>query len=125
MRGVAVLILAALADPGAARAQTMLDGPLAASETPAPAVSSKARPAKSVKVHPKVAHHAKAPSPDRSKAETPERDIPVARRTTEDNPLSLGMKWNGSNDNASQTRVQNYGGEASGTGAAVGLKLHF
>ena len=40
-------------------------------------------------------------------------------------PLSLGMKWNGSNDNAVQTRTQNYGGDAQGAGAEVGLKLHF
>ena len=35
------------------------------------------------------------------------------------------MKWNGSNDTARDTRVQNYDGTAEGTGAEVGLKLHF
>ena len=73
-------------------------------------------------VHPKVAHHAKT---DAAKTGMPAHDIPGIQHATEDNPLSLGMKWNGSNDNASQTRVQNYGGDAAGTGAAVGLKLHF
>jgi hypothetical protein len=37
----------------------------------------------------------------------------------------LGMKWNGNNDTATQTRAQNYGGDAEGAGAAMGLKFHF
>lgn len=40
-------------------------------------------------------------------------------------PISFGMKWNGANDSAEKTRVQNYDGNAEGTGAEVGLKLHF
>ena len=42
-----------------------------------------------------------------------------------DDPLSFGFKWQGTNDTAEKTRVQNYNGTATGTGAAVGLKLHF
>lgn len=41
------------------------------------------------------------------------------------NPLTLGMKWNGNNDSAGQTRIENLHGGAVGTGAEVGLKLHF
>jgi hypothetical protein len=37
----------------------------------------------------------------------------------------LAMKWNGNNESATQTRVQNYGGDAQGAGAAMGLKFHF
>jgi hypothetical protein len=48
-----------------------------------------------------------------------------AHRSAVGDPVSFGMKWNGSNDSASQTRVQNYDGNAPGTGAEVGLKLHF
>ena len=40
-------------------------------------------------------------------------------------PIELGGKWNGANDDASKTRVQNYNGDATGTGGEVGLKLHF
>ena len=131
MRIVMIFVVAGLLGTGVAEAQSLLGRPL--SDT-APSVSptvGKAGPATAAKTprpkikHPKTATHAKIPPTDAAKAGTPERDTPVARRTTEDDPLSLGMKWNGSNDNASQTRVQNYGGDAAGTGAAVGLKLHF
>ena len=37
----------------------------------------------------------------------------------------LAMKWNGNNDTTTQTRAQNYGGDAEGAGAAMGLKFHF
>ena len=50
---------------------------------------------------------------------------PGAKTSAPGSPLSLGMKWNGSNDSAGQTRVQNYNGNTQGTGAEVGLKLHF
>ena len=126
MRIVLIVFLVGLSGMGVAKAQSLLGGPLSNS---APSVSPTAAegPRKAAKTahpkvsHPKTASHAKIPATDAAKAGTPERDTPVARRTTEEDPLSLGMKWNGSNDNASQTRVQNYGGEAAGTGAAVGL----
>ena len=60
---------------------------------------------------------------DLSGSPTPARA--ASRATAPDNPLSLGLKWNGNNDTATQTRAQNYGGEAAGAGASVGLKLHF
>ena len=62
----------------------------------------------------------------------PEAPAPVAdtKAAAVDNarPSShpeLAMKWNGNNDTATQTRTQNYGGDAEGTGAAMGLKFHF
>lgn len=42
-----------------------------------------------------------------------------------EDPLSFGMKWNANSDSARETRVQNYGGDAPGEGAEVGVKLHF
>ena len=51
--------------------------------------------------------------------------IPDQKTPSVSDPVSLGMKWNGSNDGTTQTRTQNYNGGAQGTGAEVGLKLHF
>ena len=51
--------------------------------------------------------------------------ITSAKVTVPDDPMSFGMKWNGSNDSAGQTRIENLNGGAVGTGAEVGMKLHF
>ncbi len=57
---------------------------------------------------------------------TPVKTKPsLTKAKTDPGAIDLGMKWNGNNDTATQTRVQNYGGDASGAGAEVGLKFHF
>ena len=53
------------------------------------------------------------------------KPVPRAATARTPDPLSLGLKWNGSNDNAEQTRIQNHGGTAAGTVASVGLNYHF
>lgn len=105
-----------------AGAQSPLDGPLAAPDAPAAATPKPHAKAKAKKPR----HVASKPAPDVEA--TPER-VPAAaeapsRRAPAD-PLSLGMKWNGSNDTAGQTRSQNLDGGAFGSGAEVGMKLHF
>ena len=119
---------------GQAWAQTLPDGPLSAPDATPPAKASGAAPAsaKTASAKPrkvKKAHAAAAPidsladepphaHPGKAPVAKPVKDAPA-------DPLSLGMKWNGSNDNAEQTRTQNYSGSAPGTGASVGLIYHF
>lgn len=136
---------------GVAPALAQTSGPLAPAQASAPplkdaskgrsvrrsgqtadAAPSKARTAKPHGSHP--ANGTSKPRPPKPGMEEPSfdlGDLPAAgtaetrKAAASDNPLSLGMKWNGTNDTTTQTRVQNYGGEATGTGAEVGLKLHF
>ena len=141
--GRVLIALAALAcavvvaDPS--RAQSLTDGPLAAPGVgkPPPAKAPRAKPT----THASKASAAKAraakatdaagvtdgaPADGGPVGSTDAKPVvrrPVAARPSD--PLSLGMKWNGSNDNAEQTRIQNYGGTATGTGASVGLNYHF
>ena len=65
----------------------------------------------------------KAGRPERPSSRAPRPSLPSRPRPAD--PLSFGMKWNGSNDNAAQTRIENLNGNATGTGAEVGMKLHF
>ncbi len=122
---------------GPSRAQSLTDGPLAASGTPAPSKPIKGKPATHAKSSSAKTRAAKATNKNNAKAadlddgseataspaSKPAPRKPVAVPTSD--PLSLGMKWNGSNDSAEQTRIQNYGGTATGTGASVGLNYHF
>ena len=105
-----------LADPGA---------------PPAAAAPLKSKPAKKPRPkHRKTAATPRTPSDRPQSQDASAADaIPTSRAahkgTTSSDPVSFGMKWNGSNDTAEKTRVQNYNGDATGAGAAVGLKLHF
>lgn len=113
-----LLFLCFFAAPAAA--QSALDGPLAPPDAPAPA------PAHHAKAKAKRVHHAAA-KPAQPSADIPAPSARAARpaKAAPDDPVSLGMKWNGSNDTAAQTRYENLNGNAPGTGAEVGLKLHF
>jgi hypothetical protein len=118
------LIVVGLA--GAASAQSLTDGPLSAPGANEP-VPAKAHAPKGHKAAAKTTHHKEAKA-SRPLPDPPEPAVPVAAKRPSGeptDPLSLGMKWNGSNDNAEKTRIQNYGGDAAGTGAAVGLNYHF
>ncbi len=121
---------------GQGRAQSVTDGPLSASGADAPvsAKSSLARSASAKLSAAKTRSAKKARSTSALPSEVPAGAAPRAAKpispkatkaVAPDDPLSLGMKWNGSNDNAEQIRTQNYGGGAAGTGASVGLKYHF
>ena len=115
-------VVATIATGSAAAAQG-LSGPLAGPDS--------ASPAKAVK-HP--SHRAKAAKPAAlpasegwpTRAPTkPTAEAIASKPSTAADPLSFGMKWNGSNENAAQTRIDNLNGNAAGTGAEVGMKLHF
>ena len=129
------LAVAAVAFVGPAIGESAYDGPLAAPDATAapPASLESKRTASRTKAKAAKPHHhaaAKLPSPA-TDAALPEASPSTGQRASAasappaEDPLSLGMKWNGSNDTAAQTRVQNYNGNAVGTGAEVGLKLHF
>ena len=114
--GVAMLVSA-----GTGLAQGALEGPLGAPDASIAAPVGKT-PGTKQKNH----RARKADMSEATKARATSASLPEPKTASETvNPLSLGMKWSGSNDNAEQTRVQNYGGAAAGTGAEVGLKLHF
>ena len=120
-----------------ALASTVLTGPLAAQgKAAAPTVSNPAGPLVEGPAAKPPARHAAAVKRKRTlashetQADKPMADAdhaPVATRNAAlpDDPVSLGLRWNGNNDSATQTRTQNYGGNAVGAGAAVGLNLHF
>ncbi len=121
---------------GPSRAQSLTDGPLAAPATvPAPK-GSKGKTSTRAKApgkgrtarKPSTANATAADLDDGREPTATPASKPVPRRSAAQpvsDPLSLGMKWTGSNDNAEQTRIQNYGGAAAGTGASVGLNYHF
>lgn len=71
-----------------------------------------------------VVHNAWDDVPDPHALPTP-NDHTKIPATTGAAPVSFGMKWNGSNDSSTQTRVQNYNGTAEGAGAELGMKMHF
>ena len=102
-------------------AQSALDGPLAAPD------AAPAAPLHHPKAKARKAHHASAkPAPEATDAaHAVPADAPAPSHEAPADPLSLGMKWNGNNDSAAQTRSQNLDGNAAGTGAEVGMKLHF
>ena len=107
-----------------ASAQSPFDGPLAAPDAPAlPAPKARAR------TKPKASRHAAARPvavPDAAARPVPTNaDAPPPSPGAPADPVSLGMKWNGSNDTAAQTRYQNGPENAFGSGAEVGMKLHF
>ncbi len=124
MRGVVIWLAAGCAIGGVACAQTLPDGPLAAS----PSQGETHAPRKATFKKHAAKPHAPAPSAARdpnAPARAPAMPTAAAGAAAADDPLSFGMKWNGSNDNGVQTRTQNYNGNAAGTGAEVGMKLHF
>lgn len=105
-----------------------LSGPLAGPDGASPATKAtkhsaahRAKPAKAAK---QVALPASEGWSTRAPAK-PSAETIAAKPTAPADPLSFGMKWNGSNDNAAQTRIENLNGNATGTGAEVGMKLHF
>ena len=70
-----------------------------------------------------------APSPLADQEPSPPQEAKSATESAADRlrnaKSDLAMKWRGNNDTQTQTRVQNLDGNAQGTGAEVGLKLHF
>ena len=140
--GILTCLACSLVLVGPSRAQSLTDGPLALPGMPAPSEAikgkvNKAKPATHAKMSTAKIHAAKTTNKTGTKAADlddesaptvsptakPATRKPVAEQASD--PLSLGMKWNGSNDSAEQTRIQNYGGTAAGTGASVGLNYHF
>ena len=116
--------------------QSLTDGPLAGPDAPALIESFKGRPPAHAKTSAAKNHaarttrwsNAQAADLDGRREPAPSTAKPAPSRPAKGaapDPFSLGMKWNGSNDNAEQTRIQNYGGSAPGTGASVGLNYHF
>ena len=102
-------------------------------------VTAKAKRVKPHKAAARAAEATKPQAPEPWRAVDPSR---VARPATEAgtapvgatgveahrrpvDPIEFGGKWSGNNDTAEKTRVQNYNGDAFGTGGEVGLKLHF
>ncbi len=140
--GVLACLTCCVLVAGPSRAQSLTDGPLAApgTGTPAPREAPAAKSATRASRKPATKTHTANRSdatkatdaipadlggsgPGASRAAKPAPRQPPAERASD--PLSLGMKWNGSNDSPEQTRIQNYGGTAAGTGASVGLNYHF
>ncbi len=116
--------------------QSLTDGPLATPGVPASSQAAEGRRSPHAKTSAakvraaRTIHGSNAQAADleyRREPTSPTAKPAPRRPATEpaSDPLSLGMRWNGSNDNAEQTRIQNYGGSAAGTGAAVGLNYHF
>jgi hypothetical protein len=103
-----------------ALAQSATEGPLADPNAISP-----------VPIARKIEKKAKRHKPSRTTQNTDPSAKPVPTATPApgtplpDDPVSFGMKWNGTNDNAQQQRIQNYNGTLPGTGAEVGMKLHF
>ena len=124
------LVAVATLTASAALAEELSDPPSAPAAAIVPAVPAK--PARHSAAHrAKVATAARrtaVPASARLPAETPAvpaADLAVAKPIPQADPVAFGMKWNGSNDSAGQTRIENLNGNAAGTGAEVGMKLHF
>ena len=122
-----ILMMLAMSASSAVMAQA-LEGPLAAvdeptepSSTPKSAKHATARRAKPVAKRTETPLAKRLPSP----TATPTAEVGAAKSTAPTDPVSFGMKWNGSNDSVGQTRIENLNGNAVGTGAEVGMKLHF
>ena len=116
--------------------QSLTDGPLAGPDAPAsiepfkgtPPARAKTSTAKNRSTRTTRRNSSQAADLDGRREPAPSTSKPAPSRPAKalaPDPFSLGMKWNGSNDNAEQTRIQNYGGSAAGTGASVGLNYHF
>lgn len=121
------LVLTVLVPASSARAQGLsdpLDTPTAASTPTKPSKHAAAHRAKAANTARRTAVPASARLPLETPA-VPVAQTSVAKSNTPVDPISFGMKWNGSNDSASQTRLENLNGNATGTGAEVGMKLHF
>jgi hypothetical protein len=58
-------------------------------------------------------------------AAAPQGHTSVERHIGSDDLITLGGKWNGANDTAEKTRVENYNADALGSGGEMGFKLHF
>ncbi len=121
-------VLAAVVPASSARAQG-LSGPL---DTPTTTASTPTKPSKHAAVHrakaANTARRAAIPASARlplEKPAGPATQTNVAKSNAPVDPISFGLKWNGSNDSAGQTRIENLNGNATGTGAEVGMKLHF
>ncbi len=119
--------LAMIAAISAATAQD-LSGPLARSDASPLAAATK--PDKTVK---HIGRRTKAATTSKRTTVPIAENLPSAldhatdttKATAPTDPVSFGMKWNGSNDSAGQTRIENLNGGATGTSAEVGMKLHF
>ena len=135
---IAACLICCLALVGPSWGQSLTDVPLAAPGAPASSEAVKGRPPAHAKTSAAKIRAAKTRAAKTTRgsnaqaADVDERREPTStpaprHQTTKpaSDPFSLGMKWNGSNDNAEQTRIQNYGGTAAGTGASVGLNYHF
>lgn len=123
-----VAVLVSLSVASTAEAQG-LAGPLAATDATTTVVPHVAKPVKRPARHSKTAASKRTAAPAAARLPT-DPVVPISNpagtsATSPTNPVSFGMKWNGSNDNASQTRIENLNGQATGTGAEVGMKLHF
>ena len=126
MRRFVLILVAVLCGPVGVEAQTATEGPLAAPSSGTPPHPSKKAIARK---HKHAAGSAGSPiggaaDGNAQPAEAHARGRQGVASPAAD-PLSFGMQWNGSNDSARATRVQNYDGDAAGTGASVGMKLHF
>ena len=142
--GLVACLACCLALAGPATAGPLTDGPLAGPDAAAPPMTGDAKTGRARRVTRTKTPATKMPAtktraakaanataadlddgrgPAMPPAAKPAPRKPVSEPATD--PLSLGMKWNGSNDSAEQTRIQNYGGTAAGTGASVGLNYHF
>lgn len=129
-------VAASFAWIGPSSAQTALEGPLAAPVALGGAPTSLGVPTRTstgaqARTKARKTHHAAVKAPDigfskgASQAATRDHQISAGGSTSTADPLSIGMKWHGSADDARETRVQNYNGNAAGTGAEVGMQLHF
>ena len=121
------LAMAATAMP--ALAQSPLDGPLASPDATPPAVHAATPHArfKPRKVRHAAAKGAKVPAAE-SDAAVPRptsAEAPSSSKTAPGDAVDLGMKWNGSNDGSAQTKFQSGPNTSPGSGAEVGMKLHF
>ena len=133
---VPACLIICLGFSGPSWGQSLTDGPLAGPDAPTsiepfkgtqPA-RAKTSTAKNHAARTKKRNNAQAADLDGRREPAPSTSKPAPSRPAKGpapDPFSLGMKWNGSNDNAEQTRIQNYGGSAAGTGASVGLNYHF
>ncbi len=122
-----LLVVAAMATASVAAAQD-ISGPLSnpdGGSLPAkPAKRATAHRAKPASTAKRTAGRASARLPAEAPA-VPTADMGAVKRSAPVDPISFGMKWNGSNESAGQSRIDNLNGSATGTGAEVGMKLHF
>ena len=120
------LAMAAMALP--ALAQSPLDGPLASPDATPPVAHAAPPRAKSKprKVRHAAAKGARVPAAESdTAAPRPTSAEAPSSRTAPGDAVDLGMKWNGSNDGSAQTKFQSGPNTSPGSGAEVGMKLHF